>query len=338
LNTKQLVENLSIFSERLWESSDKEKILQEFANIVHSHFHVVHSGIVQAQFQAAGSDDFTVLHENLGVPGIEDATLEGVIQTLRVFYSSHSPSFEGLNFFEYEGRELFFIETRQNEKAQMLVICEVGAPLSEDERSQLGFLALQFQQALRWILKLDSTQALIYLDDLTGLYNYRYLDLALEAEIRRTQRFGTSFCILFIDLDNLKPINDKYGHLAGSQVLKQIAQVLREDLREVDSVFRYGGDEYVVLLLEANTNVGRITAERIRQKIEATGFRVEGGHTVNLTASIGVASCPEHGKDKATLLRLADESMYRSKNGGKNKVVVTRSQDTRDAPVQEKII
>ncbi|MGE0172221.1 MAG: GGDEF domain-containing protein [Oligoflexales bacterium] len=334
---QQLFENLSFFSERLWQSSDKEQFLQEFASLVNTHFHVSRIGLVQAQLQSGSLDEFAASPQIEGVTALDEQTLDSIIATLRVFYTTHAPSLEGLNFFEHGGRQMFFVELRQTEKSQMFIVCELKESLSEEQRGVLAFLALQLQQGLRWILKLDKTQALIYLDDLTNLYNYRYLDLALEAEIRRSQRFGTPFCLLFIDLDNLKPINDKFGHIAGSQVLKHIAQVLKEDLREVDSVFRYGGDEYVVLLLEANTNVGRITAERIRQKIESTEFRVEDGHTVNVTASIGVANCPEHGKDKATLLRLADESMYRSKKSGKNRVVVTRTQDVRESAVPEKV-
>ena len=93
-------------------------------------------------------------------------------------------------------------------------------------------------------------------------------------------------------------------------------------MREVDSVFRYGGDEYVVLLVEATSQVGMVAGERIRRRIEATDFRIEGGAVVKLTASIGVAGSPEHGVNKEALIRTADQHMYRAKHGGKNRVSV----------------
>ncbi len=115
-------------------------------------------------------------------------------------------------------------------------------------------------------------------------------------------------------------VNDKFGHLNGSVVLKQLADVLRETLREVDSVIRFGGDEFVILLLGATSNTGLMAAERIRRKIEDARFFLDDGHHISLTASIGIASYPEHAKDRETLLKVADEMMYHSKKQGKNRV------------------
>ncbi|MFW7381071.1 MAG: GGDEF domain-containing protein [Oligoflexus sp.] len=190
----------------------------------------------------------------------------------------------------------------------------------------LSFFIRQMQVMYRSQAKLQKAQSLLVRDDLTGLYNYRHLEASLENEIRRVQRFKSKFSVLFIDLDHFKPINDQYGHQAGSFVIKQVAEVLQEGLREVDSVFRYGGDEYVVLLLEANSETALRAAERIRQKIAETEFPIDDYHKVKLTASIGVASCPEHGSSKEELLRMADESMYRSKKSGKNRVLVVGEQ------------
>ena len=185
----------------------------------------------------------------------------------------------------------------------------------------LDFLIKQLQTTCRWFTKFSETQTLLHLDDLTGLYNHRYLEQAIEREIKRAQRYDSSFCLLFIDLDDFKPVNDKYGHLAGSQVLREVAQILKATLRDVDLVFRYGGDEFVVLLIESDARGGMKTAQRIRERIQYTGFSVGGGKTAHVTASIGVAAFPEHAQEKDRLLAMADQCMYESKRHGKNQVV-----------------
>lgn len=184
----------------------------------------------------------------------------------------------------------------------------------------------QLQVYFRSVARIHKTSFLLHRDDLTGLNNYRSLESSLENEIRRVHRFKTCFSVLFIDLDHFKPINDQFGHLAGSQVIKQVGEVLTDCLREVDSVFRYGGDEYVVMLLEAAGETALHAAERIRQKIAKTPFRVSDEQTVHLTASIGVACCPEHGSTKADLLRMADASMYEGKKAGRNRVLLVGDQ------------
>ena len=189
-------------------------------------------------------------------------------------------------------------------------------------RTHLEAIVKVLQNEARWLRKLDRTQALLYRDDLTGLFNSRYLEQALDAELRRAERFGNQFCLMFIDLDGFKPINDIHGHLSGSSVLRQVADVLREAVREVDVPIRYGGDEFVVVLLGATCAKGVLAAERVRRRIEAKEFQLEGGGTARITASIGVAAYPEHGRDCKTLLKMADETMYDSKRAGKNRVSV----------------
>ena len=187
---------------------------------------------------------------------------------------------------------------------------------------QIEQIVRMVQNEGRWLRKLDRTQAELYRDELTGLYNYRYLEIAIDNELRRADRFQTNFCLLFIDLDSFKPINDRHGHCSGSSVLKQVADVIREAVREIDIPIRYGGDEFVVLLLGATCAKGVLAAERVRRKIETREFQLEDGGTARLTASIGVAAYPEHARDRSNLLRLADETMYSSKRGGKNRVSV----------------
>jgi diguanylate cyclase (GGDEF)-like protein len=186
----------------------------------------------------------------------------------------------------------------------------------------LEFAVQALQVESKWYRKLAGTQSLLNIDDLTGLYNHRYLEICLENELRRADRFQNNFCLMFIDLDSFKPVNDQHGHLSGSSVLKQVADVIKDAVREVDIPIRYGGDEFVVLLLGATSSKGVLAGERVRRSIEKTAFKVDGGLTTHVTASIGIAAYPEHGKTKEELLRIADESMYKSKKMGKNRVTI----------------
>jgi len=219
-------------------------------------------------------------------------------------------------------QDLGLIVWRMSALAQKAMVARKGFASPAVVTMALDFLARQVQGECRWFRKMDSAQAMLYRDDLTGVFNYRYLDVAIDAELRRVSRFGSYFCLLFIDLDNFKTINDQHGHLSGSSVLKQVAGRLREAVREVDSIIRYGGDEYVVVLLGATSAAGLLAAERVRRKISDAPFATEDGAMVPLTASIGVAACPEHGEDKDALLRIADDTMYRSKRAGKNRVTI----------------
>jgi diguanylate cyclase (GGDEF)-like protein len=213
-------------------------------------------------------------------------------------------------------------------KEGTVVFWEARPASSPLDAALLDHLTRVMQGESRWLRKLDRTQAMLYKDDLTGLYNYRYLEIALDDELRRADRFQTQFCLLFIDLDGFKPINDQHGHVAGSSVLKQVAQVLRDAVREIDVPIRYGGDEFVVVLLGASLAKGVLAAERVRRRIEAKEFELEGGATARVTASIGVAAFPDHGRDRETLLKLADETMYDSKRNGKNRVTVAGAERT----------
>jgi diguanylate cyclase (GGDEF)-like protein len=203
------------------------------------------------------------------------------------------------------------------------VMISTGLPVGTDI---MGFMIESAQQAARWLKRLHAAQSLLYEDDVTGLFNFRYLDVALDSEFRRLQRFHTPFSLLFIDLDNFKQVNDVYGHLTGSSILRQVGEQIKGALRDVDVVIRYGGDEFVVVLIGTNSKQALLAAERVRAQVDRFRFRAEGSSDpLHVSASIGVASCPEHAKDKQTVLRLADETMYAAKRGGKNRVVIVQT-------------
>lgn len=262
-----------------------------------------------------------------GIRPIDKEVLEDLAGQLKLLPFKGKDFHEGVNEVFCQRRHFMFFVLGEPADAVNLLLWENESRevLSDATRLQnqmLEFFVLQVQQATRWFHRFEKTESLLYRDDLTGLFNYRYLDVALESEVRRAARYNGKFSLLFIDLDNFKPINDQHGHLVGSEVLKQVAQAITLCLRDVDSVFRYGGDEYVVLLLEAGVSVAVMAAERIRRKIADTEFRIDHDIVARVTASIGVATFPDHGRDKTTLLKQADDGMYLSKKGGKNLVRV----------------
>lgn len=169
--------------------------------------------------------------------------------------------------------------------------------------------ALGFDNAYRYL----GARELMYTDDLTGLYNYRYLHSILDQELRRGERYGFKFSVVFIDLDRFKEINDAFGHLVGSATLKEIGRLLRLCVREVDLLFRYGGDEFTALLVETDRKGAAIVAERIRQTIEEHTFKSFQNAPFRLTATVGYATFPEDARDKEKLIDLADRAMYLGK-------------------------
>lgn len=207
------------------------------------------------------------------------------------------------------------------------VIMFFSRPLNSSEKDFLELWQGLIHNHLRWLERLESAEKKIHKDDLTGLGNARYLDVSLEQELRRSERFGEKFSLLFIDVDNFKMINDTHGHVNGSKILAQIGNLLGETAREVDRVCRYGGDEFVIILVQADIEKANLVAERLREKVATFPFLLQSGATVRLTISIGITTCPDHAKDRDELLSIADQCMYRSKQQGKNSVTVFKPLD-----------
>lgn len=206
---------------------------------------------------------------------------------------------------------LFPLHCQKKLKGALVIINPVDGDLPHPLPSDnLLFLAEQaglgFENAYRY----EGARGLIYTDDLTGLYNHRYLQQALDQEIRRSERYGLEFSLVFIDLDYFKNINDTHGHLAGSHSLREVAALLRQSVREVDMVFRYGGDEFTALLVETDSRGAAVVAERIRRTIESHTFLAGTEAASRLTATVGYSTFPENGNDKKSIIDLADQAMY----------------------------
>jgi diguanylate cyclase (GGDEF)-like protein len=180
----------------------------------------------------------------------------------------------------------------------------------------------------------DAAIRLSTIDPLTGLFNRTFFFAAVEREIARSARSGRGFCLLMMDLDELKLINDRHGHFFGDRVLRGVGEVIRAGGRKIDTSARYGGDEFVVLLPETDPTGAYVLAEKIR--IGVSDLKVDvAGTTIQPSVSIGVVSYPDDGRTSDELMITADSSMYHSKRAGKNRVTGVPVMAPVDEPVRE---
>ena len=181
-------------------------------------------------------------------------------------------------------------------------------------------------QALDNALRLRRSEALSVTDDLTQLYNSRYLNLVLRREAKRASRSGRPLSLLFLDLDGFKGINDTHGHQAGSRALVEAAAVIRNCARETDVVARFGGDEFAIILPDTGSEGAAAVGDRVRERLGVHPFLKGNGLQIRLTASVGVATLPDVAASAEELVRAADMAMYQVKDSGKNGVRIAQSQ------------
>ncbi len=200
----------------------------------------------------------------------------------------------------------------------VLWLFEDGRPfgLGELDRAKLiaGHAGLALSNAERY----NEAKDRAFIDDVTEVYNVRYLLQAADREIHRADRYGNSMTVLSLDLDRFKLVNDRYGHLVGSHALRRLSEVLLTCIRQVDTLARYGGDEFTILLPDTPHDVAIDIAERIRKLVEETLFEAGRDTPFRLSISIGVATFPQHGRDRTSLLDVSDKAMYRAKSLGRN--------------------
>ncbi|MFZ0479454.1 MAG: sensor domain-containing diguanylate cyclase [Terriglobales bacterium] len=191
-------------------------------------------------------------------------------------------------------QELFFLQS----------LCDYAAIAIENARS------------------VEKIQELTITDDCTGLFNARHLYKTLETEVYRSGRFGYEFSVIFIDLDHFKGVNDTHGHLVGSRLLAEIGYLIKAQLRLIDFAFRYGGDEFVVLLPQTSKDQAVVVAMRLQESLRAGTFCSEQGLNLNVRASMGLATFPHDAQTPHDIIRQADEMMYVVKNTTRDNIGV----------------
>ncbi len=161
-------------------------------------------------------------------------------------------------------------------------------------------------------------------DGLTGLYNHAYIKERLKQELYRCQRYHHPLSLMMIDIDDFKSLNDTYGHVVGDKVLKTMSIMMQEIIRPSDIIGRYGGEEFLVILPQTDSENSLAVAERLRENIEFYEFEVQPSlnKISQITVSIGLCSFPDHGETPEDLIIFADDSLYAAKKEGKNKVII----------------
>ena len=210
---------------------------------------------------------------------------------------------------------------------------EAGALGYFTDPTDIDLLLARVRTLLDFKAYLDTCEEQAFTDHLTGLANRRRFERQLEREVARTLRYGRPFCLMLLDIDRFKEVNDNYGHEAGDEAIKYLARILQEGTRGIDLAARIGGEEFAVILTETNLEGAVEVAERLRVAISGAKIPVVG----RIAASIGVAECPESAQTSRDLMAAADAALYEAKRNGRDRVArapVPQSNSAETANVQ----
>lgn len=191
--------------------------------------------------------------------------------------------------------------------------------ISPADKEKFGILAQQFLIGLRRALLYQKVQGMSITDSLTQVYSRRYFLERFSEELRRSKKNKLSLSFLMIDIDNFKRFNDRYGHLTGDAILRQVSKIISEAVRQIDFIGRYGGEEFSIVLSETDREQANYAAQRIRQAIAGSAIKVY-DEELKVTVSIGVSVFPDNALNMQDLIEMADQALYLAKETGKNRV------------------
>ena len=253
------------------------------------------------------------------LPGIPPDLLQGALSSEQLFAQERNADGSGMIVMPLQVSEdligVIKVPLKCNDN--------VSAEASENVSKYLSAVA----QVLSNIYQLTRSRDLAMRDDLTKAFNRRFFESYLDEEIERSRRYGTLFSIIFLDLDDLKMVNNFYGHLTGSRTLQEVAKRILGAVRTIDKVVRFGGDEFCIILPQTDSDQAMAVANRVRKAMTATVFSVDANVEISITASFGIATYPTHAITKEGLIRQADTAMYKVKSTTKNAVGVATVED-----------
>lgn len=225
----------------------------------------------------------------------------------------------GISGQEYENGSVLPLEV--GKKVAGYLVCE---RIRDEDKEKFQILAHQFLLGLKRAILYAEVQELSITDSLTNVLSRRYWLERFTEEIERSRKFNYKLSCLMLDIDHFKKINDHYGHMVGEVILKEVSKAIKDSIRQIDLVGRYGGEEFSVFLAETGREESRVVAERIRASIENKRIRAY-DEELHVTISIGIARFPEHAQDNQNLLARADEALYQAKKTGRNRVCMSGS-------------
>jgi diguanylate cyclase (GGDEF)-like protein len=253
------------------------------------------------------------------LPGVPADLLQQALASPQLFATSRDGRGEGMMIMPLQvGEDLLGV---------IKIPLHAGDVLHDETTLSVTRYLSAVAQVISNIYQLTRSRDLAMRDDLTKAYNRRFFESYLDEEIERSRRYGTLFSIIFLDLDDLKMVNNFYGHLSGSRTLQEVAKRILGAVRGIDKVVRFGGDEFCVILPQTDQEQAIMVANRISRAMSSSPLHIDANIEVSITASFGIATYPTHGVTKEGLIRQADAAMYRVKSTTKNAVGVAIVED-----------
>jgi diguanylate cyclase (GGDEF)-like protein len=314
---------LSNEASRLASFIDKrEELLKEVSNLVYSL--IDFSCLCLCMYE----NEETVFHYDIKESISEDelrtiqeyllAPTMGSTKNVRKSFIIDSQPIDNLSSIKLLSRFSTTLVLNENCLGSISVFSVKKHAFTQESENIIQLLAKDFPMIIKLMLLYAETKRLSITDGLTGINNNRYFKEILDLEFERAKRYRRNLCLILIDVDHFKSINDTYGHLQGDIVLKELASILKQDIRKGDFVARYGGEEFAVITFDTDLIATLGVAEKIRQKIAEQSFETDHG-ILKVTISLGVASISDSTETIFDLIKRADQALYKAKNEGRNR-------------------